>query len=49
MNKIDCVEMKREGAKKVRETTEKLTRQEENFWKSLTDDLRKKEEQKKAI
>lgn len=40
---FDCIEMKREGAKRLRARLEKMTRAEQlTFWRERTDALRRR-------
>lgn len=42
---FDCVEMKREGAKRLRERLAGMTRQQQlDFWRERTDALRRRAE-----
>jgi hypothetical protein len=47
---FDCVEMKRRGAKKVREAIKGMTvDQEAKFWSKLTTELRRCRKQEQAV
>jgi len=44
MKKFDCVQMKRQGAEKVREQTATLTREQElRFWQERSEQLRQQQ------
>ena len=46
MNKIDCVDLKREGAKKVRKKTVSLDlEEEEKFWEEAGEKLKKQKDE----
>ena len=48
--KFDCVQMKRQGAAKVREQTATLTREQElRFWQERSQHLRQQQEALKVV
>lgn len=48
--RFDCVQMKRQGAAKVREQTATLTKEQElRFWQERSQDLRQRQAALKAV